>query len=172
MQILAELDGAAVARATIENIPTIERLLADDPTSPQHVATTTLIGDEVLGNAPLEGDLAEAFARIDADPNQLLLVILDDSERVIGTLQLTFVSTMARGGSIKALVSGARIRAGADSITLGKRVFAWVVKYAKSRGARVLVITIDKDRAHIQGFFTTMGFRAGHDAMTLSLLDK
>ncbi len=172
MEILAELDGAAVVRATAEHIPTIERLLADDPTSPQHVATTTLIGDEVLGPAPTEGDLAEAFARIDADPNQLLAVILDDADRVIGTLQLSFVTTMARGGGVRAHVSGARIRAGADSIALGKQVFAWVVGYAKSRGARVLMVTIDKDRAHIQGFFTTMGFRAGHDTLTLPLCAK
>ena len=99
-------------------------------------------------------------------------MILDDADRVIGTLQLSFVTTMARGGGIRAHVSGARIRAGADSIALGKQVFAWVVGYAKSRGARVLMVTIDNDRAHIQGFFTTMGFRAGHDTLTLPLCAK
>ncbi|QIK72465.1 GNAT family N-acetyltransferase [Propioniciclava coleopterorum] len=169
MEILAELDGATIIRATREHIPTIERLLADDPTSPQHVATTTLISDEVLGPTPGDSDLEAAFERIDSDPNQSLLVILDDSDRIIGTLQLSFVTTMARGGGIRAFCSGARIRAGADSIAIGKEVFAWMVGYAKSRGARVLMVTTDKDRAHIHGFFTTMGFRATHDALTLPL---
>ena len=98
--------------------------------------------------------------------------MIDDYDRIIGTLQLSFVTTMARGGGIRAFVSGARIRAGADSIEVGKEVFSWTVKYAKSRGARVLMVTTDKDRAHIHGFFTTMGFRASHDALTLSLCQK
>lgn len=172
MEILAELETATIVRATHEHIPTIERLLADDPTSPHHVATTTLISDEVLGQTPFEANLEAIFDQIDSDPNQALLVVLDDGDRVIGTLQISFLTTMARGGGIRAVVSGARIRAGADSITIGKEVFTWLVGYTKSRGARVLMVTSDKDRAHINGFFTTMGFRASHDTLTLPLCPK
>ena len=89
MQILADLDDILIAKATRDHLSVIERLLADDPTSPNHVATTTLIGDEVLGEAPAGADLVAAFERIDADPNQVLAVILDDTERVIGTFQLS-----------------------------------------------------------------------------------
>ena len=47
MQILVELGDVAVARAAREHLPTIARLLADDPTSPQYVATTTLVSDDI-----------------------------------------------------------------------------------------------------------------------------
>ncbi|MFP5416166.1 MAG: GNAT family N-acetyltransferase [Actinomycetes bacterium] len=169
MEILAELDGISVARATPALIPTIERLLADDPTSPQHVATTTLISDDALGPTPEGSDLTQAFARIDSDPNQLLAVILDEDERVIGTFQLTFMPSMSRGGAVRAIVSGARVRAGSDSIAIGKRVFSWLVEHARNQGARMLVVITDKNRAHIHGFYTTMGFRPSHDGLTMPL---
>ncbi len=169
MEILADLGDVSVARATRDHVATIERLLADDPTSPRHVATTTLISDDLLGAGRADADLDAVFTVIDADPHQELLVVLDDGDRAIGTLQLTFVPTMARGGGIRAVVSGARVRAGSASLGIAKRVFAWVVEHARSRGARVLIVISDKNRAHIHGFYTTMGFRPSHDGLTLTL---
>lgn len=169
MDILVDLGDVSLARATREHVPTIERLLADDPTSPQHVATATLVSDDLLGAAAPDADLDAVFEVIDVDPHQDLLVVLDEGDRVIGTLQLTFVHTMARGGGVRAVISGARIRGGSDSINIAKRVFAWVVEHCRSRGARVLIVMSDKNRAHLHGFFTTMGFRPSHDGLTLPL---
>lgn len=169
MAILADLGDVSVARARREHVPTIERLLADDPTSPRHVATTTLVSDDHLGVRDGDVDLLAVFDVIDADPHQELLVILDEGDRVIGTLQLSFVHTLARGGGVHAVVSGARVRAGKDSLDISRRVFAWVVDHCRERGARVLIVLSDKDRAHIHGFFTTMGFRPSHDGLMLPL---
>ena len=169
METLAELDGLTVARATPEHISTIERLLADDSTSPHHVATTTLTSDDLLGATVGDGELEAVFDRIDKDPNQLLAVVLDDDDRVVGTVQLSFVPSMARGGGVRAFVTGARIRAGSDSISIGKRVFGWVSERSREEGARVLIVITDKTRAHIHGFYTTMGFRPSHDGLVLPL---
>ena len=169
MQILVELGEVAVARAAREHLPTIARLLADDPTSPQYVATTTLSSDDILGPLREVLDLEPYFDRIDADPNQLLAVVLDEGDRVIGTFQLTMLPTLARGGAVQAIVSAARIRAGSDSVAVAKRVFAWVIEHARKQGARALVVVADKDRAHTHGFFTTMGFRTSHDGLVLPL---
>lgn len=169
MEILADLGDIAVARATREHVGTIERLLADDPTSPRHVATTTLTSDDILGAGPADADLLAAFEVIDADPNQEVLVVLDDGDRAIGTVQVTFVPSLARGGGVRAVVTGARVRAGDDSISIAKRVFAWLIEHSRERGARVVVVLSEKDRAHIHGFYTTMGFRASHDGLTLPL---
>ena len=57
---MADLGDIAVARATREHVGTIERLLADDPTSPRHVATTTLTSDDILGAGPADADLLAA----------------------------------------------------------------------------------------------------------------
>lgn len=169
MEILADLGDVSVARATREHISAIERLLADDPTSPQHVATTNLVSDDLLGESPVEADLDATFTRIDSDPNQTLLVVLDDGDRAIGTLQLSLLPTMARGGGVRAIVTGARVRAGADSISISRRVFEWLTGHARDKGARVLLVVTDKNRAHLQGFYTTMGFRASHEGLVLPL---
>lgn len=169
MEILADLGDVAVARASRDHLPTIERLLADDPTSPRHVATTTLVSDDMLGQAPGDADLERAFALIDADPHQLLAVVVDEGDRVVGTFQVSLLPTLARGGAVRAIVTGARIRSGTDSIAIAKQVFGWVVEYARDQGARVLVVNTDKTRAHIHGFYTTMGFRPSHDALVLPL---
>ena len=50
MEILAELDGAAVVRATAEHIPTIERLLAD-PAAPRTADIGGKATTEELGRA-------------------------------------------------------------------------------------------------------------------------
>lgn len=172
MDILADLDGVRIVRATRDHIGTIERLLADDPTSPKHVPTTTLTSDDLLGECPEDADLEAAFDRIQADPNQALVMILDDMDHTLGTLQISFLPTLARGGGVRAVVTSARIRAGADSIAIGRRVFGWAVEYAREQGARVLVVITDKNRAHIHGFFTTMGFRSSHDGLVLPLTEK
>lgn len=169
MEILAELGDVAVARAEQAHLPTIARLLADDPKSPQYVATTTLISDELLGPLRAVLDLEPFFARIDADPNQLLAVILDEGDRVIGTFQISLIPTLGRGGALLAVASNARVRAGSDSVPVAKRVFSWVIDYARAQEAKALVVITDKDRAHMHGFFTTMGFRSSHDGLVLPL---
>ncbi|MDO5534615.1 MAG: GNAT family N-acetyltransferase [Propionibacteriaceae bacterium] len=169
MEILADLGDVSVARATREHISAIERLLADDPTSPKHVATTNLVSDDLLGEGPDGADLEVAFERIDNDPHQDLFVVLDEGDRAIGTFQLSLLPTMARGGGIRGIVTGARVRAGADSISIARRVLDWLSDHARERGARVLIIITDKNRSHIHGFYTTMGFRKSHEGMVLPL---
>ena len=92
---------------------------------------------------------------------------LTEAERVMGPLQLTVVRPVARGSVARAVFSGARIRAGHDSLGIAKRMFAWAIDHARSRGARVLIVMSEKNRAHIHGFYTTMGFRPSHDGLTL-----
>lgn len=40
-----------------------------------------------------------AFDEIDADPNQYLAVIKDASGEIVGTIQLTLIPGLARGGT-------------------------------------------------------------------------
>lgn len=169
MDTLVYLDTVSIARATAEHVPVIERLLADDPTSPQHVATTTLVGDSVLGEGPDDADLTAAFEVIDADPNQLLAVIMDDTGHVIGTFQVSLLTSLARGGGSRAIITGARIRSGPDAVDVAKQILAWITEYAASRGARAVVVSTERDRAHIQSFYTTLGFRHTHDGLSLPL---
>ena len=75
----------AFRRATAADLPAILALLADDQLG---------AGREDPADA---ARYRAAFDLIDADPAQMLAVA-QDGDRVVGTLQLTFIPGLARGG--------------------------------------------------------------------------
>ncbi|GAB2968933.1 hypothetical protein GCM10027184_17440 [Saccharothrix stipae] len=95
----------------ISNVSDIEfrRAVADDLP-----AIVAMLADDVLGaTRESPDDLApyrRAFAAIDADPNQNLVVVVRGGE-VIGTLQLTLVRGLSRKGTTRAQIEGVRLRA-------------------------------------------------------------
>ena len=77
-------------------------------------AIVALIAADQIGAARDGGDLApyeRAFAAIDADPAQLLAVVTDAGDTVVGTLQLTFIPGLARRGALRAQIEAVRVRA-------------------------------------------------------------
>ena len=89
---------ALLRRATGEDLPALVAMLADDP----------------LGRAreSAEGDLApyrRAFALIDADPAQLLVVAAARAD-VVAMLQLSFLPGLSRRGAVRVEVEGVRVR--------------------------------------------------------------
>ena len=85
-------------RATEADVPAIVGLLADDMLG----ASREAFGAD---NYP---QYLNAFRVIDADANQFLLVV-DDGSGIIGTLQLTFIAGLARGGMKRGLVEAVRV---------------------------------------------------------------
>ena len=89
MTVLVRLDGATVLRrATAGDVPAIVALLTDDPLG------ATREGADPAAYAP-------AFAAVDADPAHLL-VVAEDGGVVVGTLQLSFLPGLSRGGALRA----------------------------------------------------------------------
>ena len=77
-------------------------------------AIVALLADDVLGaqreanTDPLPDAYFDAFERIDADPNQELVVLEHDGE-VVGTLQLTFIPYLTHRGGTRAQIEAVRI---------------------------------------------------------------
>jgi hypothetical protein len=93
------VEGGAVTlrRARDEDVPAIVDLLAADQ----------------LGASREGGDLApylDAFAALDGDPAQLLVVATAQGQ-VVGTLQLTFIPGLARRGALRAQIEAVRVGA-------------------------------------------------------------
>ena len=110
MSGLARLDGGVLLReASADDVPVIVALHTDDP----------------LGATRESADLAPyraAFAAVDADPAHLLVVAEDGDGTVVGTLQLSFLPGLSRGGASRALVEGVRVAAGLRSQGIGARL--------------------------------------------------
>ncbi|MEJ8280807.1 GNAT family N-acetyltransferase [Pseudonocardia spirodelae] len=145
-----------VRRATADDVPAIVALLADDPLGSRRESP---------------GDLApyrEAFAVVDADPSELLLV-LDDGGRVVGTLQLSLLPGLARRGAVRARIEAVRVAADRRGARLGELLVAHAVDEARRRGASLVQLTSDRTRTDAHRFYERLGFTVTHDGFSLPL---
>ncbi|HET8767861.1 MAG TPA: GNAT family N-acetyltransferase [Pedococcus sp.] len=137
-------------------------------------AIVHLLADDRLGaTREDEGDLTayrRGLAAIDADPNQLL-VVLDDGE-VVGTLQLSFIPGISHGGAWRAQVEGVRIASDRRGSGLGGRLMEWVVQESRRRGCRMVQLTTNKSRTDAHRFYERLGFVGSHEGYKLDLVGR
>jgi GNAT superfamily N-acetyltransferase len=142
-----------IRRARAEDVPQIVTMLADDP----------------LGAArerPGDPRYASAFAELDADPRQLL-VVTEARGEVVGTLQLTFIPGLSRVGATRAQIEAVRVRADQRGAGLGQRLIEWAIGEARRRGCVLVQLTSDASRADAHRFYERLGFTASHVGMKL-----
>jgi len=138
-------------RATEADVPAIVRMLADD---------TLGASREALGAESLPQYL-NAFRAIDADVNQFLLVVNDGTE-IVGTLQLTFIAGLARGGLKRGLVEAVRVASDRRGEKIGEAMFAWVLEKCRRENCGIVQLTTDKSRTDAHRFYDRLGFEPSH----------
>lgn len=147
-----------IRRAEVADLPAIIAMLADDE----------------LGSAredaslPLAQAYLDAFAAIDADPNQFLAVMADDAE-IIGTLQITFLAGLSLRGARRGQIEAVRIAADRRGERLGQRLFDWAIEKCRECGCRVVQLTTNKTRLDAHRFYERLGFKASHIGYKLEL---
>ena len=135
-------------------------------------AIVELIAADQIGATRDGGDLApyeRAFAAIDADPAQLLVVVTDAAGAVVATLQLTVIPGLARRGALRAQIEAVRVRADLRGQGLGHALIAWAIEEARRRGCALVQLTSDKRRAEAHRFYGRLGFTASHEGFKLRL---
>ena len=141
----------AFRRASASDLPSIIALLADDPLGQTRE-------DAAM---PPAAAYTAAFEAIDRDQNQLLTVVTD-GDRVIGTLQITFIPGLSRKGMWRGQIEGVRIAASHRGAGLGGRVFEWAIAACRSRGCGLVQLTTDRERPEAHRFYERLGFTASH----------
>ncbi|MGA7813806.1 GNAT family N-acetyltransferase [Caballeronia sp.] len=145
--------------ALLTDVPAIVALLADDKLGSQREITTL----------PLDPRYIAAFRAIDADANQRLVVVVDDNDTVIGTLQLSFIPGIARMGAWRGQIEAVRIAAPQRDSGLGRRMLEWAISQCRSRDCSLVQLTTDKSRVDAQRFYEKLGFVASHEGYKLAL---
>ncbi len=134
-----------------------------------------LLADDELGKlredyqVPLPEKYYAAFANIDHDPNQELVVAENETQEIIGTLQLTFIPYLTYRGGIRAQIEAVRIHKDYRGKGMGEKLFRWAIRRAEERGAHLLQLTSDKKRPDAIRFYEKLGFKASHEGMKLHL---
>jgi ribosomal protein S18 acetylase RimI-like enzyme len=137
-------------------------------------AVVAMLADDALGSTredprlPLAAAYLDAFAAIEADPNQFLAVAEEDGA-VAGTLQLTFLPGLSHMGAWRGQIEAVRIAAARRGSGLGAQMIEWAVEQCRARGCRMVQLTTSTSRKDAQRFYERLGFRHTHAGYKLSL---
>jgi GNAT superfamily N-acetyltransferase len=138
-------------RATEADVPDIVRMLADDMLGASREST----------GAESHRQYLNAFRVVDADANQFLLVVEDGTE-IVGTLQLTFIAGLARGGLKRGLIEAVRIAGSRRGEKIGEAMIGWAIEKCRSENCGIVQLTTDKTRTDAHRFYDRLGFEASH----------
>ncbi|MEU5691946.1 GNAT family N-acetyltransferase [Actinosynnema sp. NPDC020468] len=145
-----------IRRAGVEDVPAIVGMLADDHLGRQREAVDDL------------EPYVAAFRKIDADPDEVLVVAERDGV-VVGTLQLTVLAGLSRRGSVRGQVEGVRVAREARGEGIGEVLVRWAVEEARARGCVLVQLTSDKSREGAHRFYQRLGFVGSHEGFKLNL---
>jgi GNAT superfamily N-acetyltransferase len=121
-------------------------------------------GREVVSDPPAPGYL-EAFARVAADPRNLLTVAEDASGAVVGTLQMTFIPGLSNQGAELALIEAVRVASSLRGQGVGQVMIRWALDEARRRGCANIELLAHNSRADAHRFYERLGFVKSHAGM-------
>ena len=147
--------GLSFRPAEAADLEAIVRMLADDPLGSQR---------EVF-RRPLPGSYRHAFAAIEADPNNELVLACLPEPTIAGVLQLTFIPSISYQGRWRALIEGVRVDARCRGQGIGRAMFEWAMQRSRERHCHLLQLTTDKARPEALRFYQSLGFVASHEGM-------
>lgn len=140
--------------ATRADLSDIVRMLADDALGAEREAYQD----------PLPASYDAAFTAIDADPNQHLIVACL-GEKIVGTLQLTFIPGLSYQGGWRALLESVRIDAPYRNRGFGKQLVSHAIAQSQARGCCLVQLATNKQRHDARRFYEQLGFQASHEGM-------
>ncbi|MBD0691070.1 GNAT family N-acetyltransferase [Streptomyces sp. CBMA123] len=146
---MTETAVLTIRRAIEADLPAIVAMLADDL-----LGATRETPDDLT-------PYRTAFARIDGDPQQHLVVAVR-AGRIVGTLQLTLIPGLSRAGSTRAIIEGVRVHSEERGSGLGTELIQWAVDRARELGVDLIQLTSDASRTDAHRFYERLGFVASH----------
>jgi GNAT superfamily N-acetyltransferase len=137
-------------------------------------AIVAMLADDALGASrevlsdPLPQAYYDAFEEMARDPNNRLL-IAEKGGAVVGTLQITYIRGLSRGGMRRALIEAVRVASDKRGEGIGEEIIRAVIALARAEGCAMVQLTTDKSRKDAHRFYERLGFAASHEGMKLML---
>ena len=138
-----------VQRATREHVGVIAALLSDDE-----------FGRDREG-AELERYEA-AYDVVVRNQSNYLGVVLNDSDVVVATIQLTVIPGLSRNGSTRLQIEGLRVAKAERGQGLGTALVEWAHNYGRAHWAQLAQVTTDEVRERARAFYRQLGYHAAH----------
>ncbi len=135
-------------------------------------AVLALLAEDELGQGRESQDVAPylaAFAAMQAEGNNHLIVGTDAAGMVRATYQLTCISGLSRRASRRAQVESVRVAAELRGQGIGALLMADAEARARAAGCTLLQLTSDRSRSRAHDFYLRLGYAASHLGFKKSL---
>lgn len=149
-----------------------EALILRDATTADLPAIVAMLADDKLGSTREDPQdmtpYLAAFAELEADPNQRLIV----AERggvAVGTFQLTFIPGVAQQGLKRALIESVRVASSERGSGLGTQMMQWAIEQSQNAGCKQVQLTSNAERPDAHRFYERLGFVPSHVGFKLKL---
>jgi GNAT superfamily N-acetyltransferase len=150
-------------RAVVEDLTALMRLLTDDPISVSRGDRAADTADTDDTDDTDEPAYRAALVELITDPSNDLLMVIDTSGELVGTMQLTRIPGMARRGSARLLIEAVRVRSTQRSSGIGTAMMRWVTDTAAPMvGASLVQLTSNQARHDAHRFYERLGFVGSH----------
>lgn len=147
-----------IRKATIDDLPFIVGIIEND----------NVTGSTEDVSAPQGPAYRDAFAAIDADPNQRLLIAELGGEPV-GTFQLTYTPGIARKGQWRCTVEGVHVSPAHRNKRIGEKMMTWAENAARERGCGLVQLTSHKTRTDAHRFYERIAYAKSHEGFKKAL---
>ncbi|MFF0817463.1 GNAT family N-acetyltransferase [Rhodococcus sp. NPDC003318] len=128
-------------------------------------ALVALLADDEIGRTREGAELAryeEAYDAVTRDSSHYLAVVRDEDDRIVGTMQLTIIPGLSRGGTTRLQIEGVRVAAPERSRGVGTAMLEWAHDHGRHRGATLAQVTTDRTRERAHAFYTRLGYENSH----------
>ncbi|MQY27357.1 GNAT family N-acetyltransferase [Nocardia aurantia] len=135
-------------------------------------ALVELLSDDEIGRAREGFDIAsyeEAYDAVTRDASHYLAVVRDEGDRIVGTMQLTIIPGLSRGGATRLQIEGVRVAAAERSRGIGTAMLEWAHDHGRHRGATLAQVTTDRVRERAHAFYARLGYENSHVGLKRAL---
>ncbi len=145
-------------RAQYDDLREIVRMLADDALGSQREEYADPVPDSYI----------EAFNALSDGPNNML-VVAEQDEVIVGTMQLTFIPSISFRGGTRLLIESVRVDRPFRGQGMGEEMFQWAIGQARERDCVMVQLTTNAERPDALRFYERLGFKASHVGLKLYL---
>ena len=131
-----------------------------------------LLKDDVLGQGreAADGSLYEdAFARMQDEGCNHLIVGEDDKGEIVATYQVTFITGLSLKAARRAQVESVRVASHLRGQGVGEEMFEDVKARARAAGCSLVQLTMNSSRTEANRFYERIGFVASHTGFKMAL---
>lgn len=110
-----------------------------------------------------------AYDLVSREGSHYLAVIRDQDEQVVGTMQLSVLPALARGGVTRLQIEGFRVAETVRSQGLGGQMLQWAHEHGRRHGAELVQVTVDGRHERARRFYERHGYTAEQSGLNRTL---